>query len=59
MLLDIPNPVDGAESLSGPVLSGLPQDSVLGPILFLIYINDLPDGVTHSTVCMFADDCIL
>ena len=31
---------------------------VLGPILFLIYINDLPDGVIHSEVRMFADYCI-
>ena len=49
------------EFLPGPVLSGVPQASVLGSILYLIYINDLPDGVTHSrlTVRPFAEDCIL
>ena len=31
----------------------------LGAILFLIYINDLPDGVVNSTVRMFADDCFI
>ena len=51
--------LDGTESLPGPVLSGVPRGTVLGPILFLIYIYDLPDGVTHSTVRLFADDCIL
>jgi len=50
--------VDGEFSTNAPVTSGVPQGSVLGPILFLCYINDMPASVS-SKLRLFADDSII
>ena len=48
--------VHGFTSSNLPVTSGVSQGSILGPVLFSLYVNDLPDTVTSSHVAMFADD---
>lgn len=48
--------VDGKFSESEAVKSGVPQGTVLGPILFMIYINDLASVVNSCELAMFADD---
>ncbi|KAK3087692.1 hypothetical protein FSP39_009244 [Pinctada imbricata] len=52
--------LEGVKSSTAPVHSGVPQGSVLGPLLFLFFINDVPEAVSRgSVVRMFADDCAL
>ena len=46
---------NGSKSSWSPVKSGIPQGSILGPMLFVCYINDMPD-VVDSPIHMFADD---
>ena len=50
--------LNGQVSSWGDVKAGISQGSILGPLLFLIYINDLPDGL-NSNVKLFADDMSL
>ena len=57
--------LNGVSSPNYLVLLGVPQGTVqgtvtvLGPTLFSVYINDLPETILHSSVKLFADDCIL
>ena len=57
-ILEICVVVDGKQSSLIDVVSGVPQGTILGPLLFLLHINDLP-SVVSSKVRLFADDCLI
>ena len=48
--------VNGTHSYKSKVKSGVPQGTVLGPLLFLVYINDIDQCIKHSFISCFADD---
>ena len=51
--------LNGISSRPRSVLSGVPQQSVLGPLLFILYINDLADLQLGSKMVVYADDILL
>lgn len=57
-LLDVFSPF-GSKSILMPVKQGVPQGSIVGPMLFVLFSNDLPLHVTNSNVDIYADDFTL
>ena len=61
----VTSPNDGCEGdydeLSSPMpfLSGVPQGSILGPVLFTLYVNDPPSCIQFSNIMMYADDTVV
>ena len=51
--------VNDTISETRPMTVGVPQGSILGPVLFIMYINDMVDVNNFSKICLFADDTVI
>ena len=51
--------INGYCSTSKQLLQGVPKGSILGPILFLLFVNDMLSSICHSTLDIYADDTTL
>ena len=51
--------IKGCSSCKEPIMTGVPQRSILGPLLFIMFFNDFTNHVHHSEVIMYADDTVL
>ena len=54
-VVDYPNVMSDFQSIT----SGVPHGSILGPLLFILLVNDLPSTVVHCTLLLYADDTVL
>ena len=51
--------IDNIRSSNQPVYSGVPQGSILGPLLFVVFFNDIVDSLKNSQIVMYADDAVV
>ena len=51
--------VGDVQSILGPIQVGVLQGNILRPLLFLVYINDLPECLEHCEVALYADDTVI
>ena len=51
--------VNGLVSGTERVVRSVPQGSILGPLMFLFYVNDLPKSISESSIKLYADDIVI